>query len=81
LPLCEWQANEKAKTELEIEIRKLFKEHNLGNIALRPLQVEEERFFVQRIEQRYAELNKDYIQLKVRRARLLSCNVSGEHVL
>jgi len=59
----------------------VFKEHNLGNIALRPLQVEEERVFVQRIEQRYAELHKDYIQLKVRRARLLSCNIFGEHEL
>lgn len=50
----------------------MFKEHNLGNIGTRPLNFEEERRLVQRVDQRYEELNKDYIQLKVRNTRLLS---------
>jgi len=56
----------------------VFKEHNLGNIVTRSLKFEEERAFVQRVEQRYGELNKDYIQLKVRSSRLLSCFFFGE---
>ena len=44
----------------------MFNEHNLGNIATRgPLKVEEERILVQRVHQRYQELNKDNVQLKV----------------
>ena len=70
--LCVSQGNEKAKAELENDIRKVFAEHNLGNVGTR-LTYEEDRRLVHRVGQQFEELNKDYYQLKVWSTWLLSC--------
>ncbi|KAG0587113.1 hypothetical protein KC19_2G141300 [Ceratodon purpureus] len=60
---AEVEGNEKAKAELENDIRKVFAEHNLGNVGTR-LTYEEDRRLVHRVGQQFEELNKDYYQLK-----------------
>lgn len=60
---AEVEGNEKARTELRNEIRKVFEEQNLGSVGTRPTD-EEDRRLVHRVGQRFEELNKDYYQLK-----------------
>lgn len=57
---------------MENEIRKVFADHNLGNVGT-GLTYEEDRRLVHRVGQRFEELNKDYYQLKVWSTWLLSC--------
>lgn len=61
---AEVEGNEKVNMELEAEIRKVFAEHNLGNVGTRSLNYEEYRRLVQRVFQRFEDLNRDYSQLK-----------------
>ena len=59
------QANAKLKKELDIEIRKVFVEHNLGNTGSHALSNEESRRLVNRVGQRFEELKTDHSKLKV----------------
>lgn len=59
------QANAKLKKELDTEIRKVFVEHNLGNMGAHALSNEESRRLVNRVGQRFEELKTDHSKLKV----------------
>jgi hypothetical protein len=61
------QANAEVKETLELEIRRVFAEHNLGDVGTHTLCDDEVRILVNRVCARFNDLKMDYNHSKVKK--------------